>query len=511
MEGFALRTGDLAAIVIYIVGIVVLGAACASRVRSTEGYFVGGRSMPGWAVGISMLGTAISSVTFLAYPGSAYDRDWSLLVPGLTLPFAAVVGLVLFVPFYRKAMLVSAYQYLERRFGTPGRLYACLVFTIASIWRMAIILYLVSVALEVFLAGSTGWDLSTIIIVGGIIITFYTVLGGIEAVIWTDVIQTLVLLLGGLATVAVVFWQLPGGPAQVFHDGMAGSKFHLHASLDWSFAKLTLWVLIVGGFIGNLQEFSADQTKVQRYCAPKTTRAAQLGVWVCGLGCIPVWSLFMFVGTCLFVYYRQFPDLLADGLRADQVFPYFMLHDMPTVLGGLVVAAVMAAAMSSIDSSMNGTATVLTKDIYENLYFPNRSDKHYLWAARILATLLGVGTIWGALLLTEVNQQAILEMGLIIAAITAGGLGGFVFLGFFSTRANGRGAAVGLTCALLVIVYMTISAAGYLPDSLKAGYHPFLTGALGNFFALAVGYIASLYFSAPRREDLRNLTFWTKE
>jgi len=497
------------AILVYVGGMVLLGLACAWRAQTTEGYFVGGRKMPGWAVGISMLGTAISSVTFLAYPGSAYDRDWSLLVPGLTLPVAAAFGIAFFIPFYRKAMLVSAYQYLERRFGTPARLYGCMVFSIASIWRMAIILYLVSVALQIFLVGSTGWDLQTIIIVAGIIVAVYTVVGGIEAVIWTDVIQTIVLYLGGLITIAVVFWRLPDGAMQVFQEGVAAKKFNLHASLDWSLCKLTLWVLVIHGLVGNLHEFASDQGKVQRYCAPKTTRSAQWGAWICGLGCIPVWSTFMFVGTCLFVYYRAFPGLLAEGLRADQVFPYFMLHDMPPFLGGLVVAAVMAAAMSSIDSSMNATATILTKDIYENLYFTNKTDKHYLWSARIIATLLGAGMIYGALLLTHAREEAILEMGLIIGAITGGGLGGFVFLGFFSTRANGKGAAIGVLIALLVIVYLTLGTAGYLPENWAAGYHPLLIGVFGNLYALFVGYMASFYFKRPTREELKNLTYWT--
>ena len=504
MESAVLRTGDLITIVTYLVGMVVLGFFCARRVRTTEGYFVGGRAMPGWAVGLSMLATAISSITFLAYPGSAYAGNWSLLVPGLMLPIAAFFGIKIFVPFYRKAMLVSAYQYLERRFGTLGRVYACLVFSTLSIWRMAIVLFLLALPIKTL----TGWESDTTILVCGVVVTTYTVMGGIQAVVWIDVVQGILLMLGGLVTIATVFVTVPGGPLEIFREGWAARKFNLGVSFEWDFCKMTLWVLVLNGLIGNLQEFSSDQTKVQRYCAAKTTQAAQRAAWVCGLGCIPVWVMFMFVGTCLFVYYQNFPDRLASGLRADEIFPHFILTQMPSGLGGLVVAAVMAAAMA-IDSSMNATASVLTKDIYENLYFPGKTDKHYLIVGIVISAILGLCMVLGALLLTTIQRSTILEIAFIIGAICTGGLGGFVFLGFFSTRANGRGAAVGVIYALILIVYLTLSELGALPENLKAPLHPFLIGVVGNVTSLLIGYLASFHFPAPRREDLRDLTYWT--
>jgi SSS family solute:Na+ symporter len=359
-----------------------------------------------------MLATAISSITFLAYPGSAYAGNWSLLVPGLMLPIAAFFGIKIFVPFYRKAMLVSAYQYLERRFGTLGRVYACLVFSTLSIWRMAIVLFLLALPIKTL----TGWESDTTILVCGVVVTTYTVMGGIQAVVWIDVVQGILLMLGGLVTIATVFVTVPGGPLEIFREGWAARKFNLGVSFEWDFCKMTLWVLVLNGLIGNLQEFSSDQTKVQRYCAAKTTQAAQRAAWVCGLGCIPVWVMFMFVGTCLFVYYQNFPDRLASGLRADEIFPHFILTQMPSGLGGLVVAAVMAAAMA-IDSSMNATASVLTKDIYENLYFPGKTDKHYLIVGIVISAILGLCMVLGALLLTTIQRSTILEIAFIIGAI----------------------------------------------------------------------------------------------
>ena len=237
-DGMILRTGDLFTLLLYFVITIGIGFWGAHKSRTTEGYFVGGRSVPGWAVGLSMLGTAISSVTFLAYPGSAYSDDWSLLVPGLMLPFAAIVGAYVFVPFYRASKFTSAYQYLEQRYGTWARVYGCILFSIGSSWRMGSILYLLSIALMAL----TGWDLMTVIFVVGFLVTLYTVAGGIEAVIWTDVLQTIILVGGGIAVIADVFITLNGGAPLVFQTGYAESKFHLTVDFDLVFTRKTFWV-----------------------------------------------------------------------------------------------------------------------------------------------------------------------------------------------------------------------------------------------------------------------------
>ena len=452
-----IRLGDAITLVVYLVATLGLGLWFGIRTKTTEGYFLGGRKMPGWAVGISMLGTAISSITFLAYPGSAYDGNFSRIVPGLALPIGAIVAIFIFVPFYRKTGFISAYTYFERRYGLWGRVYACGLFSLASAWRMGMILYLLSMAVTSI---HTGWSLPVVIIVIGIFVTVYTVLGGIEAVIWTDVFQTIVLVLGGLSVILVVFLTVDGGAITVFSMGMEANKFsfvgqNVDSMFDFSFARDTLIMLLMIGAIGNIQEFATDQTKMQRYCAASTLAGARRATWVGGLGCIPVWLVFMFAGTCLWVFYQMHPERMATELLADEVFPYFILRELPTGLGGVVIAGVLAAAMSSIDSSMSGATTVLTEDIYKRVLVRGKLDSHYLIAAKTIAALSGVIMIVLALSLTLLRQEAILDIAFIIGAMLGGGLGGFFFMGFFTTRANSFGGACGVILAVLATIWMT--------------------------------------------------------
>ena len=506
-SGLTLRLGDVVAVAVYAIGMVSLGWWTSKKIKGTDGYFVGNRSMPGYAVGLSMLGTAISSVTFLAYPGSSFEGNWTRLVPGLMLPVAALIAVRYFVVFYRRTMFVSAYEYFERRFGGWGRSYASILFSLGSIYRMGIILYLLSLPIRVI----TGWSVPTVIVVVGAIVTLYTVLGGLEAVIWTDVIQTLVLIFGGLLTVLIVFLRVPGGVPEILGMAAAEHKFDLVVSFDLNLARETFWMFALSGIIGNIQEFSTDQTKIQRYAAAKSDGAAIRAAWTVGLGCIPIWSLFMFVGTCLWVFYREFPGSLMANLRADEVYPHFILTEMPEGIGGIVIAAVLAAAMSSIDSSMNGTATVLTVDFYKRYLVRGRDDRHYLKAARYLSLALGVVMVLAAYSLSRIPASTILDIGFFIGAVMAGGLGGFFLLGFVFNWTNRQGAAIGVAAGIAVILWCTLSHLGAVPECLACNAHPFIIGVVGNATVFAVGAVASLFFPKPKLEEIRGMTWWTRE
>jgi len=510
--GSILRAGDAFTACLYLVIVIAVGIWSANRARSTEGYFLGGRAMPGWAVGLSMLGTAISSVTFLAYPGSAFLGNWSRIVPGLMLPIATIIGIIFFIPFYRKSNLTSAYEYLENRFGPWGRTYGCALFSLGSVYRMGSILYLLALPLKAM----TGWDTTTVIVATGIFVTFYTVLGGIEAVIWTDVMQTIVLFLGGIVTVLVVFMKVPGGAGAVVGQAIAEHKFGINIAFEFDLARDTFIVLALNGLIGNIQEFATDQTKVQRYLAPKTLSGARQAAWWCGLGCIPLWSLFMFVGTCLFVFYNFFPDAMLTGLKSDEIFPRFILTQLPVGVGGFVIAAVLAAAMSSIDSSMNGTATVVTVDVYRRHLVKGKDDHHYLTAARCFTALAGALMIVAALLLAKLGEESsILDIYFKLGAVFAGGLGGLFLLGFFTRRATSRGAAVGIVTAVLVIAWLTISQFDILPHAFRSPTHAFIIGVFGNIAVFSVGLICSYLFKWifdwPAKENLDGLTWYTRD
>lgn len=528
-NGIELRTLDVIAVLIYGAAMVALGWWATKRIKNTEGYFVGGRSVPGWAVGVSMLGTAISSVTFLAYPGSSYAGNWSRLVPGLMLPIATFIGAYFFVVFFRRTMFVSAYQYFEHRFGSWARSYASGFWSLGSIYRMGAILYLMSLPIRLI----TGWEILTVMIVFGLLITLYTMLGGLEAVIWTDVVQTAVLFFGGLITVLIVFIKVPGNPIEVLGPAWEAGKFGVAVNLDMSLVHDTFWVLALTGLIGNIQEYSTDQTKIQRYLAADSDRGALSAIWTVGLGCIPLWALFMFVGTCLWVFYSHHPEaietaqrVLGTDLRADTVYPLFIITEMPPFIGGLVISAVLAAAMSSIDSSMNGTATVLTTDFYRRHFVTDREDRHYLVVARVITVILGFMAIGWAYFLYSLGQGAILDTLFFVGSIIAAGIGGLFMLGFVSNRVNWQGAAIGLGAGIFVIIWNTLShfavtgsgieITGYfyvglepwLPVAFRV--HPFLINVVSNVVVFVVGYIASRFFRAPTTEELQGMTWWTR-
>ncbi len=502
----SLESGHIISVTLYVIAVLWLGRWAQKRISGTEGYFVGGRSIPGWAVGVSMLGTAISSITFLAFPGSAYDGNWSRLVPGMMLPVAALIAVYFFVVFYRRTGFVSAYQYFEHRFGNWGRSYASAVWSMLSIFRMGTILYLISLAIQSF----TGWPILVVMIFTGALVTAYTIMGGLEAVIWTDVVQTVVLLLGGIVTLVIVALSVPGGATEVMSAAAAAGKFDMAVSWDFDLARDTVWVLALHGLMNNIQEFATDQTKVQRYAASRSDKDALFATWIVGLGCIPVWSLFMLVGTVLWVYYGHFPGLLPDGLQADKVYPFFIMTQMHPLLGGLVISAVLAAAMSSIDSSMNGTATVLTVDFYRRHFVTDKDDAHYLLVARYITTGLGVLVIVVAYALYGLGEESILDTMLMFVSIIAGGLGGFFLAGFLAHRVNARGAAVGLVFGVLVIAWSVASSSGWIEGPWASPFHEFITNVVGNAAVFVVAYLASLFFKKPEKEQIRGMTWRTR-
>lgn len=510
-----LRIGDLITLVLYFGATLFIGFWCMRKNKTTEDFFVGGRSVPGWAIGVSMLGAAISSITFLAYPGNGYAKDWSYLVPGLMLPVAAVLGAFVFIPFYRASRFTSAYEYLEGRFGPGARIYGAILFTIQSAWRLGSVLYLLCIPIT----SLTGMDPNVVIWAVGITTTIYCVVGGLEAVIWTDVMQTFVFLIGGTATVLTVFLWPGVGPSFVFDTAFADHKFNVTADTTFTFAKETFWVLVLWGLVSNIQEHASDQGKIQRYCAAASDGEARRAVLFNGVACIPVWCLFMFIGTCLYAFYKVVPDPAVATMKADEVFPRFILTRMPQGLSGLVIAAILAAAMSTLSSAISAGASVITVDLYKRLAVKGRDDKHYLNMGKVFSLIGGASMIVTALLIQQAGQSSFLPMSFFITSIVVGGLGGLFCLGLFSTRANSQGAMVGIGCALLVTVYLTLSAVdsnpdwnlNVLPDALRSPTHKFMIGVLCNIAAFVVGYFASFFFAPPSNQQIERATWWTRQ
>jgi SSS family solute:Na+ symporter len=464
---------------------------------------VAGRSLPGWVVGISIFGTYLSSITFLALPGAAYGGNWNQFVFSLSLPLAALIATRYFVPLYRKRNQVSAYSYLEHRFGPWARTYATVFFLLTQLGRMGTIMFLVALALGPLI----GWNVAYIIIVVGALVTLYTLLGGIEAVIWTDVVQSFILLAGALVAAAFILFGMPEGPGQLFSLGAASHKFSL-GSFGASISEQTFWVVLIYGLCMNLQNFGIDQNYVQRYITAKSDREAKKSVWLSALLYIPASALFFFIGTGLYAFYTAQPGLLPSAItKGDDVFPHFIVAQLPVGVTGLVIAAIFAAAMSTLSTSVNSSATVILCDISKRYVRKEAGERESRRVLYVTTFFWGAFGTLVALAMTHVRQA--LDAWWTMASIFSGGMLGLFLLGFFSRRARNVPAAIGVVLGVLVIAWMsvpTLAKLDLLPPGLTAHlgppspFHKYLIIVIGTLTIFLVGFLISLLFGGRRRQ-----------
>jgi solute:Na+ symporter, SSS family len=484
---------DVAVLFAYLAGTAGLGAWFVFRRRGSDQFMTGGRNLPAWVVGLSIFGTFVSSISFLALPGKAFAGDWNPLVFSLSLPLAAWVSVRYFVPFFRSAGNVSAYEHLEARFGPWARAYASICYILTQMGRTGTILFLLALPLRELL----GWDIGATIIGIGLLTTVYTMLGGIEGVIWTDVVQSIVLIAGALLCVVLIPLGMPDGPRQAFDIARENDKFSL-GSVGPSLAESTVWVVLVYGLVINLQNFGIDQSYVQRYLAAKDDREARRSVWLGALAYLPVSACFLFIGTALFAFYAARPGELPDEIRGDRVFPYYMVTRLPPGCAGLLIAAVFAAAMSTISTSLNCSATLTLTDFYKRYVRPDASER------ASLAVLYGGTLAWGLIGtgvgLAMINVQTALDIWWQLAGALSGGMLGLFLLGFIGRRVSSFAALGGTIAGVAVIVWMTFSP--MLPtwaDGWRSPFHPLLTIVFGTGTLLVVGLLLSL--AVPRRTE----------
>ena len=496
---------NLSVVIVFLLGMAGMGIYFLKRNNSTEEYFLGGRKIPGWALGLSMVGTSISSITFLALPAAAYVLDYRQLTPNLFMPVAALVACWLFIPFFRRGRKTTAYEYLESRYGTGIRIYSALYAMLGQLLRLGLILYLVVLPLSAMLHISEG----TAIIAFGVITCFYTVFGGIEAVVWTDVVQTIILLGGGLLCVAAVVVQLPGGAPQVFEIGMQYGKFSL-GPLDFSFSERTFWVMSLIGFLGFVTEFSSNQNVVQRYIAAPTLREARKATLICIVMSVPTWIFFFFIGTCLFVFYKVHPSAEVAAMKPDDVLPHFILTEIWPGVGGVIIAACLAAAMSSLSSSIHAVSTIWTID-FLRLIRHKSEDRFELVNAKLASGFAGLFMIAGAWAISLIPRESVYDLGTILAALfCSAGLTPFM-LGFFTTRVGNKAILFGMWTALLFSIYNILNYFGCLPVELRWNIHIYMAGVVCNLVMLIASLGYSLFRPAPVTERLTGLTVWTLE
>jgi len=325
-----------------------------------------------------------------------------------------------------------------------------------------------------------GLDVYVCIALMGVLATLYTVLGGIEAVIWTDVIQAVVLVAGALLAYALVIYNVDGGAATIIETASAANKFHAF-EWTWDYTVPAVWVILIGNIFSNAYPATADQTMVQRYLTTATTRDAQKAIYVHAVVTIPITLLFFSLGTALWVYFKFHPENLDPTQQADAVFPQFVIATFPTGLRGILIAGVLAAAMSSLDSSINSVASVLTNDYYRR-FRTDGDEAHYLRVARWITVVFGACGTGAALWVAGRETGATLWMDFLsYLGLVGGGLAGVFALGVFTKRATGSGALIGAVVSAVVLLFFKQTPA-----------HPHLYGLVGLTTAFVVGYGASL-------------------
>jgi len=448
---------DLAVIVAYLVGTTLFG--CSFYFRKNSGgakmFMAGGGRIPGWVLALSIFATYVSSISFLALPAKAYLSNWNVLVLSFSIPIAAGIAAIWFVPFYRKMTSVSAYSFLEERFGFWSRAYASGCFLLMQSVRSGMILFLLALLLKSLL----GFSIPSVILVVGVSTMVYSMMGGISAVVWTDAIQAIILIGGALLCLVVLGCTLPDGFVSGLRTAFDAGKFS-HGSftlLDWS--SETFWVTFVYGIVLNLQNFGIDQSYTQRYIAAKNEKEAVRSMFSGAMLYLPVSFVFVAIGTLLWVWVQGNPGTVPDEvlLKSDAVFPWFIVHRLPVGVTGLLVAAIIAAAMSTVSATLNSGATVLLEDYRKRLAKAPVSEASQIRFLRVATIALGVFAITVAL--AVMNVTSVLTTWWAVQSVLSGGMLGLFLLGAFSKRTKNAQAAAATILGIVVVLWIVFGQA----------------------------------------------------
>ncbi len=404
----------------------------------------------------------------------------------------APIVVVFYLPFFRRLNVTTAYEYLERRFNVAARLFGSLSFVVFQFGRMAVVVYLPALALSAV----TGMNIYACIIAMGMLATVYTVLGGMEAVIWTDVLQVVVLWGGMLLTLALIFLDV-GGLSAVFETARADAKFTMF-NWTWETTQMATWLIILGNFVLQFGPYTTDQAVIQRYMTTKDERAAARSIWLNGILTIPFALIFFSLGTALYVYFKSHPELLSIGMENDKIFPLFVSEKLPPGISGLVIAGIFAASMSSLDSSMHSVATALTIDFYRR-FRPAAPDASCLKLARALTIVAGVAGTLLALALATYDIKSLFFLFQKLLGLVGSGLVAMFILGIFTRRANTIGALAGAISSIAILYYVAF----------HTSVHFYLYAIIGIGSAIIIGYAVSLMTPTSVR-DLAGLTWYTR-
>jgi SSS family solute:Na+ symporter len=492
-----LKPLDWIMIIVYLVSMIGMGLYFYLREKrnSTSDFFVGGRSIPFWAAGVSLYAANTSSISFIAIPAKAFETNWQYLTNNLVAVLGLMFVAVWIVPLLRRLNLMSVFAYLETRFHPLIRTLAsalCILVQIGS--RMSVILFLPSLAI----ATITGIDVAWSILIMGVFTMIYTALGGMKAVVWTDFVQLIVKMGGIVFAIAFIAIMMKGGVGEMVQIAAAENKTKL---FDFSFdlTKATVWGFVFLVLFDVVLTFPKDQVLMQRVLSTESAQEAGRSVWTFAAIMIPGGFMFYMVGTALYAFYKTHPERLNPLLPIDSIFPLFIAAELPMGVRGLIIAGILAAAMATLSGIMNSVATLASVDFYEK-WMRNPDPKASVRFAEWMTIATGVVGMGLALILSRYDIHSLFDVSIELAGLLGGGFAGAYTLGMFTRRANWQGVAIGIAVA---IVLTTIA------WSMKL-VHPYFYLAISILLCIGVGYVASLFFPPPSPQSLVGLTIYAE-
>lgn len=495
-----MRITDLIVFLLYIIGITIYGSLFYRKNKNAEAFTLGNKSIPRWVVTMSIFATFVSSISFVALPGSSYQGNWNPFVFSLSIPFASVIAVLYFVPLYRRINSPSAYTFLEERFGSWARIYISACYLLTQLMRTGTILYLLAIVLNsVF-----GWKIPLVIIITGLLVMVYSLLGGLQAVVWTDAIQGIILISGAFLCALYLLFKMPEGPGQMFSIALENHKFSL-GSFNLDLSEQTFWVVLIYGIFINLQNFGIDQNYVQRYMASKNEADAKRSAFFGGMLYIPVSFLFIFIGTELFSFYKSGAAILPDELlvitQSDKIFPYFIVNELPAGITGLLIASIFAAGMSTISTSFNSSATVFLTDYYKRYFNKNASDANSMRVLYISSFVISLAGIFIGIAM--INVKSALDAWWKLASVFSGGMLGLFLLAAFSKVKN-NSAFVGIIAGILIILWMSLGPLIFGKDIPGGNFHSYLAIVFGTASIFLVGFTVSWIGKKVLNTNLKN-------
>ncbi|MGA8540719.1 MAG: sodium/solute symporter [Terriglobales bacterium] len=485
MKGFTRL--DSVTVIAYLVGVSVIGALFYKRRSTAKEYFLGGRSMSWLPVGISIIAADLSAITVMGNPAWSYQYNLEIIWQAFGYLLVAPIVILVFVPFYTRLNLYTAYEYLERRFSLSVRLVTSILFQIVRCAHVAIALYAPSLIIA-FVTGRPEWQC---VLGMGAFTIVYTTLGGMKAVIWTSVIQFCTVVLGTLLISYVAVSHVSGGLATVYRTALDSGRLKL---FDFSFDPRDLtsfWACIIGGALLSIAPMTTDQAILQRFFTTKSYEDCKQSIILQAIVTIPIQLLLFFTGIVIFVFYHYHPSHLAGLVSKDAIMPFFAVHELPSGVSGLLIASIFAASMAVMSAGINSLTTASTVDIYQRLFRPNATPEHYGAVGRIGTVCWGAAATLFAMFAKYLGDLVLSYMR--VSSFISGPLFGIFALAALSKRTTSNGVLIGAGVGTAAVALMAF----------RTQWSFFYQGPVGAIVTIAVGYAASLFMAAPPLEKIR--------